>query len=64
MGAIADLFDTSQSFLQCRHLLRMQQARLCRLQFTQRPLGSIPRPMDLLLGALALGDVTVSPGTR
>src|SRR5712671_3388123 len=37
----------------------MQEARLRRLQFLQCALGGVARRADLLLGALALGDVAV-----
>jgi len=44
---------------QSRHLLGVQQAGLRRLQLAECPLGGVTRRVDLFLGALPLGDVTV-----
>ena len=44
---------------ECRHLLGMQEAGLCRLQLAQCPLGGVARRPDLFFGALPLGDIGV-----
>src|SRR5215469_15207390 len=52
--------DAGGQLSERRHLLCMQQARLCRLQFPQRLFGGIPCLADLDLSALPLGDVAVN----
>ena len=47
------------SLAERRHLLRLDQAGLRRLQLAQRRLGGVARRADRFLGALALGDVGV-----
>jgi hypothetical protein len=51
--------NAGSELTQGSHLLRVQQARLRRLQFAQCPLGGIACSADLLLGALALGHVAI-----
>jgi hypothetical protein len=51
--------DPGGQLAQGRHLLRMQQARLRRLQVVQCLLGSVAGGTDFGLGAFPLGDVAV-----
>src|SRR5215472_10943389 len=51
--------DAGSQLAECRHLLRMNEARLRRLQFLQRHLGGVTCCADLGLGALPLRDAAV-----
>ena len=49
--------DAGGQLAERRHLLRMDQARLRRLQLAQRRLGCVSRRANGFLGTLPLGDV-------
>ncbi len=51
--------DAGGQLTERRHLLGVQEARLRRLQLLQCALGGVARRADLLLRALAFGDVAV-----
>src|SRR5215472_17774194 len=49
--------DTGRQLAESRHLLRMDQAGLCGLQFAECCFRRIAGPADLFLGTLPLGDI-------